>query len=227
MKLTSLRTLVLLGIAGISSASAQQNVSINFDTAANWTQGSVSLTSYSSGHTYVESNFLFTGGPALRNTTAVQDTVAGAFGTYAWRLNTATTVTFTATYTANLAFNEKITGFSFDARRWDASPSPAYTVSYSLNGGSSWTVASFGTSGLLDNAAFNNVSAWKTFSESISSSAGLAANQFIVRFAATGGERIMIDNFGFTTAAVPEPSSYAAICGAIVLAGVAVRRKRR
>ena len=219
----------VLAVAGASSVYAQQSATINFDTEANWSAQtsptSVSLTSYASGHSYTQSNWRFTGGPALRNTTTTQDGFAGALGTYSWRLRDGLTVSFTGTYTAALAPNERFTGFSFDARRWDGSPSPAYTVSYSFNGGTSWTTTTLGTSGVLDNAAFGNVSSWSTFSQSVSSSVGLSANQFIVRFSATTGERIMIDNFSFTTA-IPEPSSFAALAGLGMLGFCMTRRRR-
>lgn len=226
---TLLRMVGLLAVGGATSVYAQQNVTINFDTEANWsaqtTPSAVVLTSYASGHSYSQSNWFFTGGPALRNTTAVQDSVAGALGTYSWRLRDGVAVSFTGTYTAALAPNERFTSFSFDARRWDGSPSPAYTVSYSLNGGTDWTTATLGSSGVLNNTAFGNVSSWSTFSQSISSTVGLGSNQFIVRFSATTGERVMIDNFSFTTA-IPEPSSFAALAGLGMLGFCATRRRR-
>jgi hypothetical protein len=77
----------------------------------------------------------------------------------------------------------------------------------------------------LDNAAFGDSSDWSSFSQTISSPTELAANQFVVRFSATGGERIMIDNFSVVTA-VPEPSTYAALLGALAL-GVVMWRRRR
>lgn len=212
--------LTIIGLAAAASLTGGQAVVINFDNASNWTAGSASITSYASDHTYSESNWLFTGGPALRNTTAAQDGFAGALGTYSWRLRDAA-VTWTATYTSALSSGE-YTSFGFDARRWDGSPSPAYTVEYSFNGGSSWTTASsIGTSGVLDNAAFGNSSNWSSFSQSISHGA-LAANQFVVRFSATGGERIMVDNF----TAVPEPTTWALI-GLGSLAMVWTIRRRR
>lgn len=207
----------------VMAAGAQGQVVVNFDTASNWTAGSVALTSYGTDHTYQESSWLFTGGPALRQTTTAQDGFAGALGTYAWRLRDASVV-WTATYTLALNANESFAAFGFDARRWDGTPSPAYSVEYSLNGGSSWTTASnIGTSGVLDNTAFGNSSDWSTFSQAISSSSGLAANQFIVRFSATGGERIMVDNFSYTV--VPEPTAAMLLAGAGVMFWVS-RRKR-
>jgi hypothetical protein len=196
----------------IPTASAETDIApsiIDFDTDGNWT-GSGSLTSYSSDHIYTENNWTFTGGPALRNGIAAQDGYTGALGTYSWRLRDAS-VTWTATYTATLNANQNFTGFGFDARRWDDDPSPAYTVDYSVDGGSNWTTAtSIGTSGVLDNAAFGNSSDWSTFSQTISSPSGLAANHLVVRLSATGGERIMVDNFTYeiTTTESPIASTY-------------------
>ena len=178
---------------------------IDFDTAGNWTAGSVAITSYALNHTYIQNNWTFTGGNALRNTTTAQDGFAGALGTYSWRLENASGVSWTATYNAQLATNKKFTGFGFDARRWDGSPVPAYTVEYSLNGGTSWDAAtSIGSSGVIDNAALNNASNWITFNQSVSSNAGLPANNFVVRVKSAGTtERIMIDNFTYQITTLP------------------------
>ncbi len=177
---------------------------INFDIVGNWTAGSAAIGSYASNHTYIQNNWTFTGGPALRNTTNAQDGFAGALGTYAWRLTNAA-ASWTATYNSILATNKKFTGFGFDARRWDDSPSPAFTVEYSVDGGTNWTTAtSIGTSGIIDNAALNNASDWITFNQSVSSNTGLPANNFVVRVKSTGAtERIMIDNFTYQISTLP------------------------
>lgn len=201
--------------AALSAHSAIGQISINFDTDANWT-GSGSLTSYNSGHTYVQSGWTFTGGPALRQTTALQDGVAGAFGTYAWRLQDNTAVIWTGTYNGTLT----ITSFSMQVRRWDASPSPAFNFEYTTNGGTSWTLVS-----VISNATLGNSSAWSTFSQTIASPVAVAAGQFRIRFDATGTtERIMVDNFAFT--AVPEPHEYALGFGLMLVALVAIRRRK-
>ncbi|MCB0811437.1 MAG: hypothetical protein KDB96_19330, partial [Flavobacteriales bacterium] len=88
---------------------------INFDDDLLWTAGSASITSYASDHTYVASDWSFTGGPALRQTTSAQDGFPGAFGTYSWRLQNVTTVDWRATYTGS----EVIDAFGFSVRRWD------------------------------------------------------------------------------------------------------------
>jgi hypothetical protein len=192
----------------VNATTDEVQIIINFDTDVNWTAGSAALSSYASNHTYIENNWTFTGGDALRNGTTAQDGFAGALGTYSWRLRDAA-VTWTATYTAALNANQNFTGFGFDARRWDGIPTPAYTVSYSVDGGTNWiTASSIGSSGVLDNAAFGNSSAWSTFSQLISSPSGLAANQLVVRLAATTGERIMVDNFTYQISNEPTVSTF-------------------
>jgi hypothetical protein len=215
---------LLFAALALTSAFASADLwTINFDTDSNWT-GSGSLTSYNSGHVYAESDWSFTGGPALRQNTTVQDGVAGALGTYAWRLRDAA-VTWTATYTAALDPNEYFTSFGLDARRWDGSPSPAYTVEYSMNGGSSFaTATSIGTNGIIDNAGLGNTSNWATFSQNVTSPTGLAANQFVVRLTATSGERIMVDNFT-AASAIPEPSMVALLLVGFGIVFRFIRRK--
>lgn len=176
----------------------QEIFTIDFDDNSKWNAGSAAIGSYATNHTYSDKNWLFTGGPALRNGTTAQDGFAGALGTYSWRLQN-TTVSWTATYKESLPAGDFFSGFGFEARRWDGDPSPAVTVEYSFNGGASWTTANnIGSAGILDNTAFNSLSDWVTFSQNVNSNAGLAANQFVIRFSATTGERIMIDNFTYT-----------------------------
>ena len=194
---------ILLVFVLASEGWGQITTTINFDDAGKWTAGSVALTSYATNHQYTSDNMLFTGGPALRNTTTMQDGFPGALGTYSWRTqNTATS--WTATYTVSLTGADNFTGFGFKARRWDGSPSPASLVEYSFNGGSSWSTAtSIGSSGIIDNAALSNSSDWTSFLQTTSSPAGLSANQFIIRISTTGTpERIMIDDFFYTITTV-------------------------
>ncbi|MCB0790789.1 MAG: lamin tail domain-containing protein [Flavobacteriales bacterium] len=169
---------------------------INFDDVNNWTQGSVALTSYASDHQYASNDWSFTGGPALRQGTAAQDGFPGAFGTYSWRLQNVATVDWRATWQGT----DIIDVFGFKVRRWDGSPSPAFEVSYSTDGGSTFS-ASVQT---IDNTYLNNTSDWTTFSYTIPSPAAVAAGQFVVRVASTGTtERIMIDDFYFETSSAP------------------------
>ena len=163
---------------------------INFDATANWTAGSASLTSYAADHNYTDNNWSFTGGPALRNGTAAQDGFPGALNTFSWRMRDVANVDWRATYTGVAA----VTEFGFKARRWDATPTPNYSVSYSTNGGNTWSAPVIN----ISNATLNNASDWVLFTASVPSPAALAPGQFIVRVISNAvGERMMIDDFQF------------------------------
>ncbi|MCW5898163.1 MAG: T9SS type A sorting domain-containing protein [Flavobacteriales bacterium] len=169
---------------------------ISFDEALLWTAGSGSLASYFSDHVYEEADWSFTGGPALRNGTAAQDGFAGALGTYAWRLQNVAGVDWRATYEGG----DILENFGFSVRRWDDSPSPAFEVSYSTNGGSTFSAAV----AVINNAYLNNSSDWKVFSHIIASPSFVPAGQFVVRVISTGTtERIMVDDFTFETSPAP------------------------
>jgi len=159
---------------------------INFDTAVNWTLGSVaSFTSYASDHSYVDGIFSATGGRALRNTTTAQDGYPGALGTYAWRLENTALVDWRITIASG-----GVSTFSMEIRRWDGSPSPAYNLEYSTDSGSNWTLVS-----AINNTTLDELSAWKTFNGTINS----ANTNILIRLKATGTtERIHIDNFVWT-----------------------------
>ncbi|MDL5055775.1 PEP-CTERM sorting domain-containing protein [Oscillatoria laete-virens NRMC-F 0139] len=200
---------VFLGLLMAPLTLAQTTI-INFDTPGNWTAGSGAITGYQTDHTYTQGGWLFTGGPALRNTTSDVNGVPGALGVNAWRLRDDSAVTWTGTYTLALGAGQYFSNFGFDSRRWDDAPNPSYFVQYSFNGGVDFTTVTFGSSGVLNNAAYDNSNNWKTFSEVIASATALPANQFVVKFQSTNTtERIMIDNFQFTVSAIPEPSTCA------------------
>jgi hypothetical protein len=194
---------ILASLALVFSLSAatgwgQTTTTINFDTVGNWTQGgATAFTSYSN-HSYSESNWSFTGARVIRNTTAVQDVVAGAFGTYSWRLEDGVGArSLTATFNSAAT----ITAFGFDVRRWDNTPDPSYTIEYSTNSGTNWT-----STGTTINNAYLGSSAWKTFTFSLPSSSAVTSGQFRVRVVGSAGERIMIDNFQWTVGAAAAPS---------------------
>lgn len=183
LKLLCIAVALFVGFVGTSYG---QTTIINFDTAASWTNGGSGLTSYDTDHTYSSNNWLFTSSNGLRAGTTVQDGVASALGTYSWRLRDET-CTFTGTYNAA----GTITAFGFDSRRWDNDPVASWTVEYSINGGAGWT-----TAGTLTYSSSN----WSTFSHTLASAATVTTGNFIVRITRSSGERIMIDNFSFTTA---------------------------
>jgi len=161
---------------------------VNFDNPANWIAGSGILTSFQTDHQYIDQDWLFTGGPALRNTNAAQDGFPGAIGTYSWRLRDAVGVSWTATFLGSAIISE----FGFDVRRWDDTPNPNYSVEYSVNGGATWVSVT-----VINNAFLGNTSDWFTFNHNIPN-ISVNSGDFIVRISRVGGERIMVDNFTWT-----------------------------
>jgi hypothetical protein len=158
---------------------------INFDETSNWTAGSAAIGSYAIDHVYADGLFSATGGPALRNSTALQDGFPGAFGTYSWRLQNVTTVDWRITIASG-----GVSAFSMDVRRWDGSPSPDFNLEYSIDGGVNWTFVA-----LINNTSLNNSSDWTNFNGVINSS----NTNILIRLVANGTtERIMIDNFIWT-----------------------------
>ncbi|MBM3863318.1 MAG: hypothetical protein FJ385_05090, partial [Verrucomicrobia bacterium] len=175
----------------------QTTSTINFDTAGNWTQaGTTALGSYGN-HTYSESNWSFQGTNIIRNTTTVQDSFAGALGTYSWRLRDAAGSRFAATFNSSAT----ISAFGFAVRRWDNSPDPSYTIEYSTNSGTNWT-----STGTTINNAYLGSSDWKTYTFSLPSATAVTSGQFMVRVTNSTGERLMIDNFQWTTGVATTPT---------------------
>ena len=169
-----------------------QTTTINFDVVGNWTAGSGGITSYQVDHTYSASSWVFTGGPALRQTSGSQDSYPGALGTYSWRLEN-TSGDWRGTY--NNAGT--ITNFGFEFRRWDSSPAISYTVSYSVNSGGSWT--SVGT-------LTASSSAWQSFSHTLATPTTVTSGQFKIRVVRNSGERLMIDDFFYTLQSITVPT---------------------
>jgi hypothetical protein len=178
------KLLLFFGVLLLSAVGYGQTT-INFDDPAKWTAGSAALSSYVIDHTYIDGVFSATGGEALRNTTTTQDGFPGALGTYSWRLKDVSTVDWKITISSG-----GIDSFSVDIRRWDASPSPNYSLDYSVDGGTSWALVS-----LINNTTLGNTSNWVTFNGTINSS----NTNILIRLKSLGStERIMIDNFYWT-----------------------------
>lgn len=189
---TSHLLLTMCCMMALSFSSLAQTTVIDFDNAGNWTAGSGTITSYQTDHSFTESNWTFTGGPALRQGNGAQDGYAAANGTYSWRLRDQAG-DWTATYNTS----GTLTAFGFANRRWDSSPAASRTVSYSTDGGSNYT-----TVGTLT----YSTSDWSTFSYSLPSPVAVSAGDFVVKITYNSGERVMIDDFSFTLGSVSSPS---------------------
>ena len=161
-----------------------QVVIVNFDNDNNFSS-SISLTSYGS-HSYMENSWNFIISNGLRNTTSTQDGVSGAIGTYSWRLRDAIS-SFIASYSGT----QYISMVSFDVRRWDNSPEPIFSVSYSFDGGSNWVLSNT----IINNSFLNNSSQWKNYQLIIINAQQCSPGQFKVKIERNSGERVMIDNF--------------------------------
>ncbi|TVQ93864.1 MAG: hypothetical protein EA393_01670 [Bacteroidetes bacterium] len=162
---------------------------IDFDDAGKWIAGSGGITSYQTDHIYQDKNWTFTEGPALRQTSTVQDDVPGSLGIYAWRLQDASGTEWTATYNSR----GYISAFGFKVRRWDESPEPDWSVQYSIDGGETF----FSSLVTINNEFLDFSSDWKVFSYSLPETLAVDCGDFVVKISRNGGERIMIDDFAF------------------------------
>lgn len=213
-------TTLSLAIAFGALASPVVGLVIDFDTDSKWTAGSGAIHSYQTDHTYVDQGWTFTGGPALRQTTNVQDGVPGAFGVRSWRLQDRSTTDWRGSFSGS----GSITNVDFGVRRWDGTdPGIFFGVSYSVDNGSSFTSV-----GTIDNSFLGNSSNWTTFSFNVVGASATSidpSDNVIVKVASLRGtERIMIDNFSFTTAAVPESGATLTFLGLTAFGLILFRR---
>ncbi|MBE9575521.1 T9SS type A sorting domain-containing protein [Flavobacterium proteolyticum] len=155
--------------------------SINFDDTAKWS--ATTPDSYGN-HTYTDGIFTMSGTDVLRNSTALQDAVAGALGTYSVRLRNNATTNIIMTIASG-----GVGTFSFQARRWDGTPATDFTVEYSTDNGTSWTFSS------TINATVTTDSNWKTINGTINSP---NANIQIRVKSNSVNERLMVDDFSWT-----------------------------
>ncbi len=162
---------------------------IDFDDDNKWTAGSGPLTSYQTDHLYEDWNWLFTGGPALRQGTSIVDGYPGALGMYSWRLRDESGTQWTATYCSR----GTIISFGFKVRRWRESPNPDWSVKYSTDGGASYSESLI----TINNDFLNNSSDWSTFVYILPEPLIVDCEEFVVKVSRNGGERIMIDDFAF------------------------------
>ena len=175
----------LLLTLAISSLSFGQG-SIDFDTASNWT---ASMSGYGD-YEYTDTNFLAVGTEIMKNGTSSQDGFPGALGTSSVRLKNSSTSSLTMSVTSG-----GIADFTFQVRRWDASPDTNFSVETTTDG-STWSLSSTIDVNLTDD------SDWKTVSGTVNS-----ANTTVgVRIVSNGtNERIMVDNFTWTAFQASDP----------------------
>ncbi len=159
---------------------------VDFDDDSKWIRGSSRISGYCLHHKYEDGVFTATGGEASRVTDSEQDGFPGALGNYAWKLKDRTNVDWRITIASG-----GVGTFSIDIRRWDDDPGPHYLLDYSTDGGVQWEEVI-----MINNAALDDLSDWKTFSGTINSS----DDDIMIRLTPTQGtERIMIDNFEWTS----------------------------
>lgn len=160
---------------------------INFDDPTKWTQGTLAFTSYSN-HSYTDGAFSLACTDVVRNGTALQDAVAGGFGTYSLRLNQNSTTT-NAIMTVS---SGGIGSFTFKARRWDGTPAVDFVVEYSTDGGTVWIPSS------VINTLVTTDSNWKTITGVVNSSN--ANIKIRIQGNNIASERLLIDDFEWTAA---------------------------
>lgn len=161
---------------------------VNFDLESAWSAGDGALNSYQNNHTFTTQQWVFTGGPALRQGNAGQDGFPGAIGTYSWRIGDFPAADWRATFTSR----GKIRAFGFRVRRWDNDPDPDYSIQYSANGGSTFLAV-----GSINNAFLNGSSDWRVFSHTFPVPLDVGCGSLVISVLRNNGERIMIDDFGF------------------------------
>ena len=159
---------------------------INFDDPAKWTQGTLAFTSYSN-HSYTDGAFSLACTDVIRNTTALQDGFAGAYGTYSLRPQQDNTTDITMTIASGGVGN-----FSFKARRWAGTNVVDFAVEYSTDGGTVWIPSS------TINASITTDSDWKTISGVINSNNTNIKVRIKANTANT--QRILVDDFEWTAA---------------------------
>ncbi len=207
--------LVLASLSPALQASTDWTV-IDFDTAANWTAGSGVVTSYQTDHQFNEAGWTFSGGPAMRQTTTETNGSPGAFGSYGWRLRDAPDTVWGGTFS-----DGQLCQIRFDLRAWNETADIEWIIRTSTDGGETFSNA------LLVNRSLLTATEWITVDINLASTAYLEQPDTWILFqvARLSGERLMIDNFAFTS--VPEPTTAAAIIGTFTLLIVLRARRQR
>ena len=169
---------------------AQGGTSVNFDTASEWIQGGTTAFGSYGNHGYAITNFQMEGTSVIRETAANQDGHPAFLGTYAIRVKNEANakVIFTIPQSG-------VSNFSFKVRRWDGNPLVVANVSYSVDGGATYTTLSQ----QITDAWLDASSVFKTYNGVINST---AAN-IKIKVDWVSGERFMIDDFYWEPGTVP------------------------
>lgn len=187
---------------------------ITFDDPDLWTAGSGALSSYQDDHLYAESGWVFSGGPALRQTTSQAGGGAGAQGVYAWRLRDEAGTVWRAEWNGEAS----LASVRFDVRSWNDEDSFVWVVRTYLGG-----VGQAAGEWLIDRERLGAGVEWHTMEIAVDGVTG--ADGLLIEFERLSGERLLVDNFAFV--AVPEAAHLALLFGSCVLLISIVRRRKR
>lgn len=208
-KITNYIFLVLITI-GFASAMQAQIVTFNFNSGtplvASSHDANLTVTNFAVSDGSFTSTAFTTGSPP--DSPAVADSGS-------WNAASPTKY-FSFSFTIADGYVASITGISFDYRQTSSG-----ALNYQVDVGSSSNVAS---------GTFTRDSAWYQVSQSITLSSLTGTNEVRIYGYAGGTGSFGIDRVSLTGSltAVPEPSTYAAILGAVTLVGVvAVRRRKK
>jgi hypothetical protein len=178
------------GTASVTASNGVNEKVIDFNTSGNWTQvPSGTLYSTYSGHSYSESNWSFAATRAIRDDFYPLNSNPSTLGGFAYRLD-ATSNDWIATYNGT----NQVTGFSFNIRRFSLNPLN-WTVSYSTDGGTTWTAAlnTFTTTNLPNTN-------WSKYSYTFPSAVQVSSGQLKIKVTWVSGAsgQVLVDDFGFS-----------------------------
>lgn len=184
---------------------AQVTTTVNFDYDSLWTAGltptggAATLTGYGSHSYNVAPNFAMTSENIFKENTAVQDGSAGLLGTAAIRIRHAA-----GSFAQFKIATGGVSTFSLKARRWDNFPDGNFKMDWSNDNGLTWTHLQD-----FNNIAFGDSSAFGTYTYTLNDN---SPNILIKVYqngtgAASTLERMMIDDFSWTSMAVVNPCS--------------------
>lgn len=168
---------------------------IHFDDPDLWTAGSGALSSYQVDHLYAEGGWLFSGGPALRQTNSLIGGEPGAQGMYAWRLRDEAETSWQAQWQGGA-----LSAVRFEVRSWNAEDDFSWLARIyfgeSKQHAEEW---------LIDRELVGAGVDWHVMEmtlDPVESAAGLR-----IEFVRLGGERLLVDNIGYVQ--VPEGAQWA------------------